>query len=235
MATDCTPAPFDPAERIVPIFGRSLAGEDGPFLGTGFFAGPDGLLMTADHVVRDWEGSFFIVCMKELTTTYLATVLERDSAHDLAILRVATYRPPSFLVLGFDEPFHPNVQLLAFEYGTTTTAGQQITLNPATRLGNMTRIKDLPMLGRAGDGALELSFPALRGASGAPVMRADNYHVWGVIVSNVSYNLLPAQIESVLDEGNNLFEEIRYLLPQAAAVNIRHARDMYDRHFSAAG
>jgi S1-C subfamily serine protease len=221
---------MDPALVIVPIFGMHEGSEIGVFLGTGFFVGPEGLLMTAEHVVRDWQGSLAIVCMHDLRTTYAAKVIECDRGHDIALLRVDTYRPPNVLALAFDEAFHPNVQVLTFEYGTTTTNGNQITLNPDTRIGNVTRLKDMSMLGPAGVSALELSFPALRGASGAPVMRADNHRVWGVIVSNVSYHLLPAQIESVLDEGNNFLEEIRYMLPQAAAVNIRHAREMFDRH-----
>lgn len=52
------------------------------------------------------------------------------------------------------------------------------------------------------------------------------------MVANAAYHLLPQQIESVLDEKNNLFEEIRYMLPQAVAVNIRQLRPMYERAVS---
>jgi S1-C subfamily serine protease len=221
---------MSPAQAIVPIFGLAENGSIGAFLGTGFFVGPDGLLMTANHVVRDWVGRLAVVCMHDLTIIYQAEIVDSDVPHDLALMRVETYRPPQVLKLVFDSPFHPNIQVLTLEYGTTTTAGQNIVLNPATRMGNVTRTKDMEQLGRAGDNALELSFPALRGASGAPVVRADTFEVWGVIVANVSNHLLPAQIESVLDERNNIYEEIRYLLPQAAAVNIRHARAMFERH-----
>ena len=221
---------MNPSEVIVPIFGRDANGKIEAFLGTGFFVGPDGLLMTADHVVRDWPGGLAIVCMGDLRTAYEAEIVDSEPAYDLALLRIETYRPTVTLSLGFETPFHPNIQLLTFEYGTTTAAGGKIILNPATRLGHMTRFKDMPMLGKAGENALELSFPALRGASGAPVLRADTYQVWGVIVANVSYHLLPAQIESVLDEKNDIYEEMRYMLPQAAAVNIRHGRALYERN-----
>jgi hypothetical protein len=223
---------MDPAEVIVPVVGCGANGQVEAFLGTGFFVGPEGLLMTAEHVVRDWTGPIAISCMKDLSRGYSAVVVERDVPHDLALLRVKGYQPPTVLKLGFDAAVNPNIQVLAFEYGTTRQAGKSIVLSPATRLGNITRIVDMPMLGPAGDRALELSFPALRGASGAPVMRSDDYTVWGVVVSNVSYHLLPAQIESVLDEENSLYEEIKYLLPQAAAVRIHHARGMFERQMA---
>ncbi len=75
---------------------------------------------------------------------------------------------------------------------------------------------------------LELSFPALRGASGAPVVSIGNEVVlWGIIVANVSYHLLPAQIEKVV-EGDTTVEEIKYLLPQAIAVNVKHLSKFSD-------
>ena len=107
-------------------------------------------------------------------------------------------------------------------------------------MGHMTRMLNATeRLGPAGDLVLELSFPAFRGASGAPVMfhetgtrvlmGQESYGIVGVIVANASYHLLPAQIESVIDVENNYVEEIRYMLPQALAVNIQHLRPMYER------
>jgi hypothetical protein len=124
---------------------------------------------------------------------------------------------------------------MTFEYGTTVVAGGGITLEPATRLGHMTRMRFIQStLGAAGDAALELSWPALRGASGAPVVLNDGtFRIVGVVIANVSYHLLPVQVESVLDEKNNLIEETKYMLPQAIAVNIKHLRAMYERRSTA--
>jgi hypothetical protein len=101
----------------------------------------------------------------------------------------------------------------------------------------MTRMTNAENLGPAGVGALELSWPVLRGASGAPVTYNDNpymppeekWGVLGVIVANASYHALPAQITSVLYDDNSLLEEVKYMLPQALAVNINHLRPMYER------
>jgi hypothetical protein len=57
----------------------------------------------------------------------------------------------------------------------------------------------------------------------------ESLGVVGVVVASAAYHLLPAQIESVLNADNTSYEEIRYLLPQALAVDIRHLRPMYER------
>jgi S1-C subfamily serine protease len=220
-----------PQEVIVPILAVDEDNNVRHFLGTGCFVGPESLLLTADHVIRDWKGPLAITTLQDLNTLHRAVIAIRDSPHDLALLRVSSYRPTRPLAIEFDKPLHSNQSLVNFEYGTTLAAGGTIHFNPATRIGNMTRKIDLTdRLGPAGDGALELSFPALKGASGSPVLTNDSeFRVCGVIVSNVSYHLLPAQIESVIDESNSLTEETRFMLPQAAAVDIRHLKTIYEQ------
>jgi hypothetical protein len=123
------------------------------------------------------------------------------------------------------------VQLATFEYGTTRSAGNKIELSPATRMGNITRMLNLTdQYNKAGDEILELSFPALRGASGAPVISidGDQFNLQGVIIANVSYHLLPAQVETVLDEKNEVLEETKFMLPQALAVNVKHVRALLE-------
>ena len=129
---------------------------------------------------------------------------------------------------------------MTYEYGTTVTEEGKTKLNPATRLGHMTRKVDVShSFGPAGEGAMELSFPALRGASGAPVMFNElmqasrlgkhTMGVVGVIIANASYHLAPTQIESVLTEDNKMYQEVRFMLPQGLAVSVNHLRPMYDR------
>jgi hypothetical protein len=73
---------------------------------------------------------------------------------------------------------------------------------------------------------LELSFPALRGASGAPVLSNLTFRLWGIITANVAYHLLPVQIEHVWDDEGQITEETRFLLPQAIAVHVKHLQAM---------
>src|SRR6476620_6686910 len=220
-------------EGGVPIFGLNPT-SDGvrAFLGTGGFITDGAVLLTADHVICDWTGPFG--CAGFDLEVVPLEVVDRDPAHDLALLRTTLeHHPPSVLNVPPDcDPLvHTNVTVQAYEYGTTEVSAAGIQVNPAVRLGNITRdFRALDALGPAGDAALELSFPALRGASGAPVFY--NFAPWtvvGVVVANHGYHLLPAQTESVLNKDNTMLEETKYLLPQAIPVHIKHLRPMYEK------
>ncbi len=136
--------------------------------------------------------------------------------------------------------FSDNTTLMTYEYGTTRQKGNHILLNPATRIGHMTRrLGPGDGLTSLTDEAIELSFPALRGASGAPVMinepvgyafeQKESGAVVGVVIANASYHLAPAQIEEVLNADNTGYGEIRYMLPQGLAVSVRHIRGIYEQ------
>lgn len=150
-----------------------------------------------------------------------------DRSTDLALLDVPGYSPPVVFELAQDHEVVSSQLVICHEYGTTHTEGKIIVASGATRFGNVTRRLNLTSrYDRAGDDILELSFPALRGASGAPVLSTSDpvNRLWGIIIANVSYHLLPAQIVSVLDEKNQIYEETHYLLPQALAVHVKHVR-----------
>ena len=133
-----------PSECIVPIFAISEAGEVVQFLGSGSFVEETDLLLTADHVVRDWQGPFMIARWVDLDKRYSATIVHRDAAHDLALLRVDGFCCPTPIkVPQKGEEFHQNNFVMAYDYGTTITAGRQISVSPSTRIGNVTRILNL--------------------------------------------------------------------------------------------
>lgn len=199
------------------------------------------LLLTANHVVTGINGPLGIAPMEHLNRPpFPLTLIGRDATHDLALLRITEYRPPRPLVLDFDT-FSDNTTLMSFEYGTTRVSAGHILLNPATRIGHMTR-----RLG-PGDGlgppadedAIELSYPALRGASGAPVMINEpmaypmqgkhSGGVVGVLVANVSYHLAPAQVEEVLNADNTSYGETRFMLPQGLAIPVKYIRGVYEQ------
>ena len=222
---------MNPSETIVPIFGvdeSSSAGFLGKyiFLGTGAFVGKQPLLVTAEHVVRDWTEAFAITTLPNTNNIMQAKLITKNRNTDLALLEVPGYPPQKALQLAQDNEITLNQSVYCLEYSTTQALGKAIHLSPATRLGNVTRLLNLAdRYGQAGEDALELSFPALRGASGAPII-SNSFHLWGIVIANVSYHLLPAQIESVLDEKNQVIEETRYLLPQGLAVHVKHLRAM---------
>ena len=213
---------ISPSEFVVPLFGLTKKEDKWIFLGTGFFFGKPPYLATADHVLGDMYRKIGVHII-EKQEFYSASFVARKSDVDLAILKIEKYAPPFSCRLAKDEDISFTQAIYSYEYGTTQPLGEATILSPATRMGNVTRTRNLQdIYGEAGDTMLELSFPALRGASGAPVVRIDDEVIlWGIIVANASYHLLPAQVEKVV-EGDSTVEEIKYLLPQALAVNVKH-------------
>lgn len=64
---------------------------------------------------------------------------------------------------------------------------------------------------------MNVSFPAMQGASGALIMTSYN-QVVGMLVAKRERELLPAQILTV-NLGNNEFEETKFFLPQGLAIH----------------
>lgn len=219
---------ISPSEFVVPIFGFSKTEKKWIFLGTGFFFGKPPYLATADHVIGDMYEAIGIHVI-EKKEFYRASFVARKPKVDLAILKITKYEPPASCRLGTDEEISFIQAIYSYEYGTTINLGDAMVISPATRMGNVTRtLNRTEDYGEAGDTMLELSFPALRGASGAPVVSINNdVVVWGIIVANFSYHLMPAQVEKVV-EGDKTIEEIKYVLPQAIAVNVKHLSKFYD-------
>ena len=72
---------------------------------------------------------------------------------------------------------------------------------------------------------LEMSFPALRGASGAPIIEQEPPHkVWGIVTANYASELLPAQVEKIVNEDGTVDEETKFYLPHALGIHVKHLR-----------
>ena len=211
----------------MPIVGLNEDKSCGPFLGSGVFVGEVPFLVTCDHVLNDLDKEYGVAIESEKRLA-TATVLTRDAGIDLAILNIDDYNPPHSLPFEEDENIILNNIVMCFEYGTTVTAGNNIDFSPANRLGNVTRFRNLTDLyGKAGDYMLELSFPALKGASGAPIMSwTPPFKLWGIVKANLSTELMPAQVETIHDEKGNIEEETKYYLPQALAIHVKHVREL---------
>jgi hypothetical protein len=227
-------------EVIVPVLCRESPDANLEVRGTGSIIGDGSILLTADHVVAGCSGQLFITTVpdhlreveidaKNPNPLWPLEVAERDKRHDLALLRINSYRPNNPLKVWFDFPVHENWDVLTFEYGTTREEGGRIRLSPAARRGHITRILAVDTLGPAGNDALEVSFPAIRRSSGAPVLyEYKGFHIIGVLKSNANYDLVPIEEEISLGEDDKPVK-VKYLLPQGIAVNINHLRRMYQR------
>ncbi|MEQ1502911.1 MAG: serine protease [Myxococcota bacterium] len=228
---------IQPDLAVVPLF-SSATGGGLSHEGTAFFVNDD-LLVTCAHCtvaigqvmqfgVNEPVGA--IPSPIAPMTTHPATVVAIDKGHDVALLRVAGFKPGCTLSLCPEGPIHTNQLVACHEHSTTRRRGGTWAVSPASRLGNVTRV--MPAEAYSGDFAadaivLELSFPALRGASGAPVMYCGShmaFSVVGMVIGNIDIHLLPAQIHTVLDEKNQEIVETKYLLPQGVAIHARHVR-----------
>lgn len=194
------------------------------FIGSCFYFTHKGVnyLCTPEHVVRGWTGEFVAVPRGK---EYPAELIRADASYDIAILSPKSLPAEITLTLSPNRQTPGNLPLYAYEYSTTEVKNGVFHLVPATRIGNCVRVIQMTdIYGNAGIDMLELSFPALRGASGAAVVevRGAQMIAHGMIVANTERHLLPAHIETVLNQKNEILEERKYFLPQAVAVNTTH-------------
>jgi Trypsin-like peptidase domain len=215
-----------PSSFVIPVVALNDDGSCGRFLGTGVFVTPAKLLVTCEHVLQQWEGQFAGIIEDRPDQLFPLEVISRNVPCDLALLQLKEYVPDHSLPLANDDDIILNKHVMCFEYGTTITAGNHISFSPANRVGNVTRFRDLTdRFHQAGDHMLELSFPALMGASGSPVMELyPPYALWGIVKENVATELMPAQVERVVDDQGLVEEETKFLLPHALAIHVKHVR-----------
>lgn len=219
------------ADQSCALFDKSASGTF-TFLGSAFFFKRHGRIYgaTAAHCIPPTAATLRLHAASGEHEVALAAF---DRPHDLCLL-LPTAPPPRITAeLSDDSRVQTNVTLCTYEYSTTEFRDDAWRLFPATRMGNCVRQPPLQdQFGEAGDMMLELSFPALRGASGAPVLQVEpgRLLVRGIIVANAERHLLPAQIETVLTDDNALLEERKYFLPQAVAVNSVHLCRLVDAY-----
>ncbi len=125
--------PYDPGRSFAPLVEavapavvlvrtRTEAGE-GEHSGSGFVIDPEGLVLTANHVVQDVDALWVV---SHDGTTHTATIIGADAAMDIALLKVETAQPWPWLAL---ETTPPRVgdRVLALGnplgLGATVTAG----------------------------------------------------------------------------------------------------------------
>lgn len=144
-----TTGDVDPRQTIGAVFG---IGEDGGkyHLGTGSIIGDGTVVLTAEHVIRDFTGllTFAAIPIPGRVAEFPLTVIEADHDRDLAVLRLDGYRTdPLPIAWGVNVSY--NTDLLTLEYAQTeqTDAGAFV-LNPAARRGHKTRNVNAAKLGR---------------------------------------------------------------------------------------
>jgi Trypsin-like peptidase domain len=196
------------------------------FLGTGFVVQDDGTFLTARHVLPGDPRPIGGVFMEEpklrggrpiivgISDVRLAPEVDlasgRVDSRDLRPIRPSTKYPR----LAGD--------VLSAEYSRSTAIDPETHKlgfeDPFVQKGHIVRGLSIhePLFSRPTQ-CYELSYPALRGASGAPVVDLDDFTACGMVIANVAPHLMPAQIEAIHGEAG-VIEETLFYLPHAYAV-----------------
>jgi len=229
-----------PEHAIVPIVRSSPDLPISELLGSGFFIG-DGerlLVVTAAHVIKDnplLEGERYTVVFAGtagVSAVSISAVLASPDV-DLAVCVVEASLLPEAIRLPIAST-NPalNEDVVCFEYSSTRIERQpgrtHVSFEPYAHKGNVVRAYDSTFPEGTPTPTLLTSFPALQGASGAPVLVKTTPRrtlaVVGMMVANAERHLMPAQVLK-LEDGGSVTEEVRYYLPYGKALACRAVGD----------
>jgi S1-C subfamily serine protease len=143
-------------------------------IGTGFFVGPGGDVLTSYHVI---DGAERIGCRTPDGKLLAAKLVRGSRANDLALLKVAV-RPSAYL--GFAPPasIHPGDRVFTIGYGAPNYLGVN---EPRFTDGTISALSGLG----AEDAYMQISVPVQPGNSGGPLVN-EGGQVVGVIAAQAA-------------------------------------------------
>lgn len=223
---------FEPNKSIIPIV---RASEDDPIkeiLGTGSFIGhgEEIYILTAKHIFDGDEEqannkfAFVLNDGKGIGIWKIQKIVAAED-YDIAVCFVKYVEGMVPLQFSKQQP-SLNADVFCYEYSNTSievniSGSKHINIQPLAHKGNIMRYFDSEFPEKTKTPCFNTSFPALQGASGAPVISATkgkDFYIAGIIVANQETHLMPAQIVEVVD-GNDFLEQISYFLPMGKAIN----------------
>lgn len=201
------------------------------FLGTGFMVAPD-LFMTARHVLDGLspaeDSTIAAVFLADGIQPLAVDQTWLDPTYDIAVGRVVGRDPSDgwLRLIAHLGPADADIHTIEFS-PTTDFAGDagsepRIDLAHNFRKGHILRHYEATHGHRSPTRCFDVSFPALKGSSGAPILRGNNYAVSGMIVANTERHLMPAHVLTALREDNSAIEEVRYFLQLGQAIHASH-------------
>ncbi len=224
------PLHLSPLESIFPILKVNLE----PFeiierLGTAFFVREDGVLMSAKHVlaVAPAHGEAVVAAFlgePGKVSWHRITAINASAGFDIAIGRMEPPVRIHPLSIASQDPPH-NKDVLTVEF-SGTKPGPRTDFTPYHRKGHVVAVYDSDY-GTPSTRSFDLSFPALKGSSGAPLILERDGTVVGMIVANVERYLLPAHIERLESPGRAV-ESHQYFLPTGQAISWMHLHEFLE-------
>jgi len=222
--------PDKPLKTIFPIVSVRRKPELGySFLGTGFFISDDGTFLTAKHIFEDPNvtdrSTYNAVMLHGDPTPRNISGVKFSQRFDIALGHVEEAQDIQPLELA-TENAPVNFDIVTVEFSGTELRQMKdgniaLVFIPYFRKGYVIcrYTSDFPE--QIPTESLDISFPALKGASGAPVIVERDGSITGMIVANVERHLLPAQVIRV-HEDQKYTEEVRYFLPVGKALSWSH-------------
>ncbi len=199
-------------------------------LGTGFFTGNPLAVVTARHIfemsplkngeayaVMGWgtpghlPGCLIPKIHVSIRHDIAAFIWPNPDHFDVVSLPLAAEKVATdqdVLMLEFSESY----------FDERPSTERAIFLRPLTHKGNV-MLHYTGTIGKTAETSVFVtSFPALQGASGAPVLRHSDLAVVGMMVGNKDSLLSPAQVVEILD-GEDYLEETKYFLPHGLGIS----------------
>lgn len=198
----------------------------GAFLGSCFIGEVDDrvALVTAGHVVTHVSGPTSAIFENESKQMVSIRVdsWKVDMSVDLALAPIVAHDElGSLKVKAPGSPLAMNRPVLSMEFSDSHQRNPP-EFRPSHRHGNIVQVTTEDFGNLAGVDLLEISYPALVGASGAAVIGEDTREALGVVVRNRARQLMPAQVLKTIDETGQVIEEVQFHLPHAQAVGYKH-------------
>ncbi len=232
--------PKEPFKVIVPVLMTSdTLGSPYSVLGTGFFIDANGSFLSAGHVFKNNPlpkgRAYSVTTFQKGVEFYRVVDLKYSEKFDMAIGRAEGATVPRFLNIA-DKDCELNLDLLTVEFSNVTSralpsGATEIGVIPSFHKGHAVSYRTSHFPDLEGANIVELSFPALKGASGAPIVIAEGESagtVIGMVLGNLERHLLPAQVEKVEGETGEPTETTYYFLPHGYALGWQHLREFME-------
>ena len=169
-------------------------------IGTGFFVGPQGHVLTSYHVV---EGAARIACRTSAGDIFPATVERASRTNDLALLRVE-HRPASYLTLAPPGSLRAGDRVFTIGYGAANFLGV-----------NEPRFTEGAIIALSGYGAedvyMQISVPVQPGNSGGPLVN-EHGQVVGIVAAQAAVDAF-LEAEGTLPQSINWAVKADYAAP----------------------
>lgn len=223
---------FEPDKAIVPIVLATKGDPINEILGTGCIVGngENYYILTAKHIFNAEdliEEDKYAFVLKGETGIGIYSISKITVALDYDVAICDIEYVEGMLRLPFSK-IQPalNQDVFCFEYSTTSIVrnpggGKHVSFQPLAHKGNIMRYYESGYPEIIKTPCFNTSFPALQGASGAPVIgstKEKNFYIAGIIVANQETHLLPAQMVEILD-GDKYIERTSYYLPMGKGIN----------------